>query len=90
MVEHAEAAPSHEAVVQGFVRTVGRRGVVPAQPVADDVEDTADQPLIIHSRHGVGERKRGAIRRMCALVSQNRLAMATPPAIMESAIQINR
>ena len=52
-VEHAEAAPAHEAVVQGLVWAVLGRRVAPAQPVADDMEDTADYPLIVHPRHAV-------------------------------------
>lgn len=58
-VEHAQTAPSHEAVVQGLMGTVGRRGVAPAQPIADDVEDAADHPLVVHPRHPVREREVG-------------------------------
>ena len=89
-VEHTEAAPSHEAVLQGLVGTVGRRSVAPAQPVADDVDDAADHLMIVDPWHPFESGKRGVIRRICTFVSQHRSAMAAPPTAMEAANQISR
>jgi hypothetical protein len=58
-VEDPHAAPADEAVVQGFVRTVLGGRIAPAQAVADDVEDAADDTLVVHPRNPVRERGKG-------------------------------
>jgi hypothetical protein len=70
------------------MRPVVSQGVAPARTIADNVEHTADYPLIIDTGHPFEGRKQGAICRTCAFVSQNRSAMASPPATNESTIQV--
>ena len=52
-IEHAHPRPSYEPVVQGFMRSVDLGRVTPPQPVADDVNDAADNPTIVHTRDTV-------------------------------------
>jgi hypothetical protein len=54
------------------------------------VNDAADHPLIVDPRHPVREREVGRDPPDLAFVSQNRSAMAAPPAAMESANHIRR
>ena len=46
--EHAKPAPADGTVVQRFVRAVAAWRIFPLQGVADDVDDSADHPSIIH------------------------------------------
>ena len=48
---YAFDAPAHEAVVEGVVRAVRGRRVVPPEAVADDVDDTGDDAPAIDPRH---------------------------------------
>ena len=50
-VEHAEAAPAHEPVVDRLVRTVAGRCIAPAQTVPNDEDDPADHPPVINPRN---------------------------------------
>jgi hypothetical protein len=52
-VEHAEAAPADEAVVDRLVKIVFSGRVAPPQPVPDHEEDAADDPPVIDPRHTV-------------------------------------
>ena len=52
-MEHAFLRPAPKPVVEGLVRAIGGRGILPAQTIADDMDDAADNPAIIHSRHPV-------------------------------------
>lgn len=52
-VEHIQAAPADEAVVDCFVRTISGRRIAPAQPVPDHEDDTAHDPAIIDPRDAV-------------------------------------
>ena len=52
-VEHAQAAPADEAVVDRLMRTIGGRRITPAQPVPDHEDDTADDPPIIDPRNAM-------------------------------------
>ena len=47
--EHPEAAPADEPVAERLVRPVAARCVLPLQPVADDVDDAADHPAVVHA-----------------------------------------
>ncbi len=53
-MEHAFLRPVPKTVVEGLVRAMGGRGVLPAQTIADDMDDAADEPAIIHSWNAAG------------------------------------
>ena len=57
LFEHTEFAPSEEAIVQRFVRTILFRGIPPPQAVFNDVDDTADDALVIDSGDTVRPRE---------------------------------
>src|ERR1700704_183637 len=57
LVEHAKTAPAHEPVVDGLVRTVVTRSITPANPIADDKDDSADDQPIIHPWNAMRARK---------------------------------
>src|SRR5450755_76522 len=57
LVEHAKTAPAHEPVVDCLVWTVVTRSITPAQSIADDKDDTADDQPIIHPWNTMRERK---------------------------------
>src|SRR5690606_16749367 len=61
-VEDAHPAPADKAVVERLVRAVLDGRVAPAQAIADDVDNAADDPLVVHSRNAVRQRKKGEIR----------------------------
>lgn len=50
-VEHAQAAPAENAVVDRPVRAIGGRPIAPARPFPDHEDDTADDPPIIDPRN---------------------------------------
>jgi hypothetical protein len=52
-IEHAHPGPSYEPVIQGLMRSIDLGRVTPPQPVADDVNDTADNPTIVDTRDAV-------------------------------------
>ncbi len=56
-VEHAEAAPADEAVVDRFVRSITRRCIAPAQAIPDHEDDAADDTAIIDPRNTVRQGK---------------------------------
>ena len=72
-MEHAFLRPAPKTVVEGLVRAICGRGVLPAQAIADDMDDAADDPAIIHSWNatGIGGQV-GLIRANCSSVSQKR------------------
>ena len=53
LVEHAEAAPAHEPIVDRLMRAVLTRRVAPAQTVPDDEDDPTDHPPVINPRNPV-------------------------------------
>lgn len=55
--EHGEPAPAHEAIIERLVRAVARRSVLPLQPVANDADDAADDPPIVHPLEAALARK---------------------------------
>jgi len=57
-VEHAQAAPANEAVVDRLVRPVIAWRITPHQPVLDDVDDRRDDPPVIDPRHPVRKGKK--------------------------------
>ncbi len=52
-LEHAHARPAYEPVIQGFMRPIHIRGIAPAEPVSDHMNDPADDPAVINPRHPV-------------------------------------
>ena len=56
-IEHVEPAPPFEAIAERLVGTIARRRVLPLQPVADDVDDPADDPSVLDARDAVRQRK---------------------------------
>ena len=56
-VENAQAAPVHEAVIQGLVRTVVLRCVAPTKAVADDVDNSRNHSLVVNARDPVRQGK---------------------------------
>src|ERR1700675_4821629 len=50
LVEHAQAAPADEPVVDCLVRAIVGRSVAPTQPVLDHKDDGADDPTIVDPR----------------------------------------
>ncbi len=81
LVEHTEAAPAHEPVIDCLVRTIAERRIAPAQTISDDEDDAADDPPVVNPRNPSDNGKYGSIRRICASDSSKRSVMATPPSI---------
>ncbi len=52
--KHPKARPADKAVVQRLVWPVVGWGILPAQAVAQDMEDAAQHPAIIHTRLAPG------------------------------------
>ncbi len=50
-LEDSHAAPAGKAVVERLVRPVAARRILPHHPIADDVDDPADDPPVIDTRH---------------------------------------
>src|SRR3546814_8729654 len=57
LVEHAEPAPSDEAVVDRLGWAVFGRRVTPAQAIPDHEDDTAHDPPIVDPRYTVRQRE---------------------------------
>ena len=57
IVEHAQAAPANEPIVDRLVRTILGRCVAPAQPVLDHKDDRAHDPAVIDPGDPVRPRK---------------------------------
>jgi len=62
---------------------LGRR-IAPAKAIADDVEDAADDPLVVEPRHSVREREVGRDPLDLRLRQPEQVSMAAPPAAMEA------
>ncbi len=70
-VEHTQAAPADEPVVDGLVRTVTLGCIAPHLAMLDDVNDRRHNPPVVDSGYPVRQRKKGSIRRICASLSKN-------------------
>jgi hypothetical protein len=57
LVEHAQAAPANEPIVDCLVRAIVARRVAPAKPVLDHEDDGADDAPVVHPRDPVRQRK---------------------------------
>jgi hypothetical protein len=73
--------PADEAIVERFVRPVGRRCVSPLQAVADDIDDPAQHTAVVHPWDVPCESgKCGDRRCIWAVVSRNGgLGITAPP-----------
>ena len=58
-VEHAEAAPAYEAIVERLVRAVVKWHIAPAHTAADHVHDAADHAAIVDAGDAVRQREIG-------------------------------
>src|SRR4051795_10398299 len=56
-VEYPHPAPAHETVIQRLGWAVFARCILPWQPVADDINDAADDAQVVHARNPGGQRK---------------------------------
>jgi hypothetical protein len=57
-VEHAQAAPADEPVVDRLVRPIGRRRIPPTQAVLQDKDDPGDHPPVINPRNPMRKREK--------------------------------
>src|SRR3984957_3533619 len=57
LVEHPQAAPANEPVIDRLVRTIPRRGVAPTKPILDHKHNRADDPPIVYPRDPMPQRK---------------------------------
>ncbi len=55
--EQPHVAPANEAIVEGHVGVVARRGTAPAQAALDNEDDPTEDTPVIHPRHPVRERE---------------------------------
>jgi site-specific DNA recombinase len=79
--------------LERLVRPVCLRGILPLQAVADDVDDPADHPPIIHPRNAMGQREMRRNPRHLALTEQEQITHSEPPnpeALNHTSAQINR
>ena len=51
--EHTHPAPPNKAVVDVLVRAILTRRITPAKTVADDEDNRADNPTVIHTGHAM-------------------------------------
>ena len=56
-VEHAEPAPTDEAIVERLVRTIVRWRIAPAHAGADHVHDATENTSVVHAGDAVRQRK---------------------------------
>ena len=75
-VEHAQAAPADETVVDRLVRTIANRRITPAQSVPDHEDDAAYDPPIIDPRN--------AVRQWKIRLNPTHLRLAQQPQIRQS------
>src|ERR1700730_13127965 len=57
LVEHAQATPANEPIVDRLVRGIVGRSVAPTQPFLDHEPDRSDDPPFVHPRDPMRERK---------------------------------
>lgn len=77
--EHAQLAPSDEAVVDCLVWPVAWRNVTPPQPVADYEDDPTDHPAIIHPGDAMRERKERRYPRHLGFGKQDHFGHGSTP-----------
>lgn len=57
LIEHAEATPALEPVVDRLVRTIFARRITPAKSVLDDEDNPADHPPVFNPRDPMRQRE---------------------------------
>src|SRR5262245_17538007 len=78
-VKHTETAPADEAVVKRLMRSIAARRILPLQAVADHIDDAADNPPVVDSRHAVRFWKIRRNPRHLALAQQKQAHHRKPP-----------
>lgn len=78
-VKHAQATPSDEPIVDGFVRAVTSWCIKPTKPILDHKDDAAHDPAIIDPRNAVRQREIRAQSDASAPRSASRLQATTAP-----------
>ena len=76
-VEHAEAAPAHEAIVERLVGTVARGSIAPSHARADYMDDAAEDPPVVDTCDPVRERKERFDPRHLRVREPERISHAT-------------
>ena len=56
---HTEPAPAHETIVEGLVWAVAGRCIAPPQAMADNMDDAADHPPVVHAQDAMRQREEG-------------------------------
>src|ERR1700749_2928930 len=56
-LKHAAPAPADKAIIQGLVRTILLRRILPSQSVTDHIDDPADHSPVVNPRFAVRARK---------------------------------
>lgn len=82
--EHAEAAPVHEAIVERLVWAIARRRILPLQPIADDVDDAADDAAVIDANKTARAWKEWFDAAHLRGSEQNKIRHEAPPIRSES------
>jgi hypothetical protein len=59
-IKYAHAAQADEAIMEGVVRSILFRRVLPLQAVADQINDSADNPPVIYAGNAMSEGVRTA------------------------------
>src|ERR1700733_9187206 len=57
LIEHAQAAPANEPIVDRLVRTIVARSIAPTQPILDHKHNRADDPPVVDPSDPVRPRK---------------------------------
>src|SRR5215475_7927521 len=83
-LEHTAPAPTDEAIIQGLMRTVASRSVLPLQAVVDDVDNPADHTTIIYARQSARLRKEWLDPAHLPQRQQKQFGHRTPPMLSES------
>ena len=78
-VEHTEPAPADETIVKRLVRAVIVGRVLPLQPVADHIDDAADDTPVVDARHAMRQRKKRRDARYLALAQQKQIIQQDLP-----------
>ena len=78
-LKHTQLTPADEPVVDCLVRPATYRNIAPAQPAAEDKDNAAENPPIIHARTPCDRGKNGEIGAILASESRNISVMAARP-----------
>ena len=79
--KHAQLAPADEAVVDCLVWSVAWRNIAPPQPVADNKDDAADHPLVIHTGDAVREWEERRYARHLSIGKKDHLGHGSTPLV---------